>query len=71
MSHRTITWVAPLAFTIISLILWEAVVAVFNIPPFFLPPPTVVGPVYVFAPDSVTVPAVLLVRPLVPPVSPC
>jgi len=47
MRQSTITWAAPTAFTFASLILWEAAVKLFDIPPFFLPPPTAIAEAFV------------------------
>jgi NitT/TauT family transport system permease protein len=66
MSGRTVTWAAPLAFTIVSLILWEAVVAIFSIPPFFLPPPTAIARAFVqFGPAIASESAYTLVTTLI------
>ena len=38
---------APWLFTVVMFVLWEAIVRLFNIPTFFLPPPTAIAKAFV------------------------
>jgi len=48
MNGRSLTVrLAPWVFTIVMFVLWEAIVRAFNIPTFFLPPPTAIAKAFV------------------------
>jgi len=48
MNGRSLTvHLAPWLFTIVMFVLWEAIVRVFKIPTFFLPPPTAIAQAFV------------------------
>jgi NitT/TauT family transport system permease protein len=48
MNGRSLTvQLAPWVFTIVMFVLWEAIVRAFNIPTFFLPPPTAIAKAFV------------------------
>jgi NitT/TauT family transport system permease protein len=48
MNGRSLTVrLAPWVFTVVLFVLWEAIVRLFNIPTFFLPPPTAIAKAFV------------------------